>query len=188
MREGDRFRIDQIMVFPGQPAEWSITINDWVPDSRLLLNGRNRVHWGTIKSCKERTKQVIRDFLDGFPGSTDVTFSHGRVAIEFEYVQKRRRDPDNLAGLVKPIMDALVEAGVLVDDDCEHVDLTIKARTTGRSATTIEITGPVAAEPERQMVLLAVAKRDAERPKRRRATDPRKPPQKKVKVPEGLPF
>jgi Holliday junction resolvase RusA-like endonuclease len=34
---------------------------------------------------------------------------------------RRRRDPDNLAGVLKPCLDALVDVGVLEDDSSTHV-------------------------------------------------------------------
>jgi Holliday junction resolvase RusA-like endonuclease len=34
---------------------------------------------------------------------------------------RRRRDPDNLAGILKPCLDALVDVGVLDDDSAVHV-------------------------------------------------------------------
>lgn len=161
---------------PGQGSVLRFRINDWVPDRRLGLNGRNRTHWHVIRKCKDETKQRVRMFLDRYPGTKEVRFDHARVIIEFEFTQKRRRDPDNLAGLTKPIMDALVAAGILVDDDCDHVDLTIRARATGQYATIVEISGTVAAEVPEQAPL--------EMP----APKPRRAPRRVVDVLEGLPY
>lgn len=36
---------------------------------------------------------------------------------------ERRRDPDNYAAMLKPVLDGLVEAGVLVADDRHHLTL-----------------------------------------------------------------
>lgn len=50
-----------------------------------------------------------------------------RVTALFCYTDRRRRDPDNAAASLKPVMDGLVAAGVLVDDDFRHVSLTVDA-------------------------------------------------------------
>jgi hypothetical protein len=50
-----------------------------------------------------------------------------RVTFLFRYPDRIRRDPDNAAASIKPVMDGLVAAGVLVDDDFAHVALAIDA-------------------------------------------------------------
>lgn len=46
-----------------------------------------------------------------------------RVEVELVMVpsDRRRRDPDNLSGALKPILDGLVDAGVIPDDSAKHV-------------------------------------------------------------------
>lgn len=47
-----------------------------------------------------------------------------RVRVELHYMpaQERRRDPDNLVASMKPIVDGLVDAGVVVDDTAAFVE------------------------------------------------------------------
>jgi Holliday junction resolvase RusA-like endonuclease len=47
----------------------------------------------------------------------------GTVDVELMMIpaDRRRRDPDNLAGVLKPCLDALVDVGVLEDDSAAHV-------------------------------------------------------------------
>jgi crossover junction endodeoxyribonuclease RusA len=47
-----------------------------------------------------------------------------RIWVELHYVpaQNRRRDPDNLVASFKPVVDALVDAGVIPDDTQVFVD------------------------------------------------------------------
>lgn len=47
-----------------------------------------------------------------------------RVSAQLVYVPsaRRRRDPDNLVASFKPVVDALVDAGVVVDDTQEYVE------------------------------------------------------------------
>lgn len=46
-----------------------------------------------------------------------------RIRVGLVYTPKvsRRRDPDNLVGLLKPCVDGLVDAGVVPDDTAEQV-------------------------------------------------------------------
>jgi crossover junction endodeoxyribonuclease RusA len=47
-----------------------------------------------------------------------------RVKASLLYIpaQNRRRDPDNLVASMKPVVDALVDAGVVPDDTQEYVE------------------------------------------------------------------
>lgn len=45
-----------------------------------------------------------------------------RVMLEYVPAQERRRDPDNLVASMKPVVDALVDVGIVVDDTQEFVE------------------------------------------------------------------
>lgn len=47
-------------------------------------------------------------------------FSKVRITFTAYFVGKRKHDPDNL--YVKPMMDALVDAGIIADDNSEIVE------------------------------------------------------------------
>lgn len=128
---------------------WETTIEGWVPDRRLLLNARNRTHWQVIRKIRDLAKETVANHVQAIGLANRVgKLSRAYVTILFEFPQRRRRDPDNLAGMVKPILDAIVQQGLLVDDDCDHIELTISARATGRYATTLTVTGYLASEIE----------------------------------------
>jgi Holliday junction resolvase RusA-like endonuclease len=49
------------------------------------------------------------------------------ITYEFWFKDKKRRDPDNYAASAKMLQDGLVKAGILPDDNFNHVpELTIK--------------------------------------------------------------
>lgn len=49
------------------------------------------------------------------------------ITYEFYFKNERRRDPDNYAACAKAIQDGLVKAGILPDDNFNHVpELTIR--------------------------------------------------------------
>jgi len=43
------------------------------------------------------------------------------VRVVFYHKSKSRRDPDNFMGMLKSAYDGFVDAGLLVDDDSEHL-------------------------------------------------------------------
>lgn len=47
-----------------------------------------------------------------------------RAGLAYYPAQNRRRDPDNLVATMKPVVDALVDAGVVPDDTQEFVERT----------------------------------------------------------------
>jgi hypothetical protein len=110
----------------------TITIPDFVPDARLGLNGRKRTHWHTVSALSKDaglrmllTLQSMR-FKGQLPTPFEV-IERAHITAEFVYPVQRRRDPDNLAGAWKPLGDILVREGILFEDDCAHIELTLRA-------------------------------------------------------------
>ncbi len=101
-----------------------VVLPDFVPDRRLSLNGVRRTHFRTLMQLRDDAKWHLRGAL---PGGVLPHFARAFVAIEFVYPLHRRRDADNLAGLAKPLLDGLVDAGVLEADDTDHVQLEVRA-------------------------------------------------------------
>jgi len=50
-------------------------------------------------------------------------FQRVRIDLTFVYPVHRRRDRDNLIAMFKPGLDALIAAGLVADDDVEHVSI-----------------------------------------------------------------
>lgn len=46
---------------------------------------------------------------------------YATIDVTLHPADRKRRDPDNLAPLAKPVIDGLVDAGVLAGDDWTHV-------------------------------------------------------------------
>lgn len=55
---------------------------------------------------------------------TGESFEKAKVTITYFFADGRRRDPDNYAG--KLILDGLTKAGVIQDDDFDHIVLEIR--------------------------------------------------------------
>ena len=50
-------------------------------------------------------------------------FVNARLNLSLVFAVRRRRDRDNLIAMFKPGLDAIVQAGLLVDDDAEHLQI-----------------------------------------------------------------
>lgn len=93
---------------------WHLTL----PYTRPPLSLNDREHWGakarTVKQVRHAVKLLAR--AKGLPRCE-------RIAVELHYQQKVARaiDGDNLMATVKPCVDGLCDAGVLIDDDSSRV-------------------------------------------------------------------
>lgn len=45
-----------------------------------------------------------------------------KVSADFHYKTKRKRDQDNAMGSLKAVYDGIVDAGIVEDDDYEHME------------------------------------------------------------------
>ena len=81
-------------------------------------NANSRGHWTQrafeVASWRLVAKQAAN--RAGIP-KLDVVY----VQLEMTPSDMRRRDPDNLAGALKPVLDGIVDAGVIPDDSWRHV-------------------------------------------------------------------
>ena len=89
-----------------------------------VLSPNSRCHW------VERQRVVRTDSTN----TIAAVLAHGRppkpieradVEISIHFRTRTRRDPDNMAPLVKGVLDGLVHAGVLIDDSTRNVNLTV---------------------------------------------------------------
>ena len=91
-----------------------------LPYSELNPNNLRRTHWSNRAGVEAMAREEAR-----------LLAIHSRVPrlelelVEVEYIftlpDKHSRDLDNLAGACKPWLDGLVDAGILIKDDCWHV-------------------------------------------------------------------
>jgi crossover junction endodeoxyribonuclease RusA len=87
-----------------------------LPWKKPLLNLNTRQHWAAkardTETVRSVTAMLCRD-LDQAP----------KVRVQLSYTprDKRRRDADNLVGMLKAICDGIVDAGVVPDDTPEFM-------------------------------------------------------------------
>lgn len=95
-------------------------VDEWVLElpftKPLSLNDRMN-HWAKAKAVKE-----WREAAHWLARSARIPACRV-VRVELHYVPRddRRRDPDNLVAAFKPLVDGLVDAGVVPDDTDEFV-------------------------------------------------------------------
>ncbi len=86
-----------------------------VPDRRLSPNAR--VNWRTraklVKETRSQSAAVAKLTL----ALRRANWHEVTARATFHFPDKRRRDTDNLAALLKPVWDGLVDSGLLIDDD-----------------------------------------------------------------------
>lgn len=97
-------------------GEWSLQLPF---QTQLSLNDRD--HWAVAG----KKKKEWRDAAHVLAKAARIPLCK-RIRIELHYVprQERRRDQDNLIACLKPLMDGLVDAGVVPDDTEVYVERT----------------------------------------------------------------
>lgn len=87
----------------------------------LTLNARGS-HWASGYKAK---KQITNDTILMARARKVPQLQRARVELRYSPPDRRRRDVDNLVATLKPAVDGLRAAGVLIDDDPAHADLAI---------------------------------------------------------------
>lgn len=82
------------------------------------LTANQRLHWARkavlTKRCRETACWLAKS--KKLPGAQRLT-----VTLHYRPKERRRRDAHNLYPTVKALVDGLVDAGVVPDDDTTHV-------------------------------------------------------------------
>lgn len=101
-----------------------------IPPSNNQFIGRNK-RW-QYQDAKKRWADLIR--LACRPKPPD-PLKRCRVHLHYMFPDKRRRDPDNYSG--KFILDGLVKAGILEDDNFTNIQLILSAEFGGNQKQTL---------------------------------------------------
>ena len=95
---------------------WEAVIRLAASDVLNLNDSRN--HWG-YTAPKRRLIRKLAEQPARF--SHAPSLERARLVVEIAFPDRRRRDPHNYMATVKTIVDGLVDAGVLPDDDAKHL-------------------------------------------------------------------
>lgn len=72
-------------------------------------------------SATKRYRRLAREAVEEERITTG-PWKHATVEATFHHKQKRRRDQDNAMAMLKAAYDGIVDSGLLVDDDYEHLE------------------------------------------------------------------
>ncbi|MDT8901149.1 hypothetical protein [Anaeroselena agilis] len=91
-----------------------------VPGIPPSINRWSRLHWTKQRIIKNEWRIIV--WVSAYMAkATKLRLERARVRITYYFATHRRRDKDNYAP--KMLMDGLVKAGVLVDDNQDRLDL-----------------------------------------------------------------
>ena len=105
---------ERVTARPSAVGTYSVPLT-WISPP-LSLNDRDhwRAHARKVAVARDEARWAIRAArLPALPAAA--------VFLNWRLPNNRRRDLDNLAASLKPAIDALVDEGVLPDDDWRHV-------------------------------------------------------------------
>ena len=107
-----------------------------LPDRDLSPN--KRLHYMRVYTAKHNAKDEVMALVlqQGRPA---VPYQRAHITITWVAKDRRRRDPDNLFASMKAYIDGIVHAGVLEDDDADHVSYTIQFERGEEDNTIIDI-------------------------------------------------
>lgn len=94
----------------------------------LTLNARGS-HWAVAYRAKQRIKSDTHQLAKA---QRIPQLQRARVELRYCPPDQRRRDVDNLVATLKPAVDGLRAAHVLIDDDPTHAELAMPAIETPR--------------------------------------------------------
>ncbi|AMU78478.1 hypothetical protein SEA_SKINNYPETE_48 [Mycobacterium phage SkinnyPete] len=87
-----------------------------LPWSRPPLTANQRMHWAAKAKTTREVRAAAAVIARNLPRADRLV-----VTLHYQPSQNRRRDRHNLWPTVKALVDGLVDAGVVPDDDTEHV-------------------------------------------------------------------
>ena len=83
-----------------------------------VLNLNDREHWRLKANKSKHIHQLAEQIARA---SRAPHLKRALLTVEIAFPDRKRRDPHNWMATVKPIVDGLVKAGVLPDDDAKHL-------------------------------------------------------------------
>ena len=86
------------------------------------LSPNSREHWA-VKARAVRAQREEAGWLAKLQWGNQKPMKHARISYQFIVMDNRRRDTLNLENACKSMVDGIVDAGVLTDDDSKHLEV-----------------------------------------------------------------
>ena len=85
-----------------------------------LISANKRIHWSTRHDTQGYWRGVAK--LKFREAGRSLGMNKAHILVTFHHPDKRRRDVHNYVSLVvKPIVDGIVDSGLIPDDDDKHL-------------------------------------------------------------------
>lgn len=91
-----------------------------LPDPYLSTN-RKTAPMAVAKARKAARQRAILGALQVLNGRPRPYWPRAEWGARFYFAHRRRHDEENLAATLKPYLDGLVDAGILIDDSMDHL-------------------------------------------------------------------
>ena len=109
-------------------------IFDHLPFRELSPNARH--HWAVKARAVKAQREEAGWLAKSVWGNQD-PMTYARISYEFKVTDKRQRDIDNLVSACKSFQDGLIDGGVILKDDSEHLAWWKATITQGKAEQTI---------------------------------------------------
>lgn len=107
--------------------QWTIPL----PITTPLLRDNDRLHWAD----KARKTRQLRGYANMLARKHKVPqLDRARIVLHWQPATVRRRDQLSIAPTLKPLVDGLIDALVLPDDDSEHAELSCRIEPVAKTA------------------------------------------------------
>lgn len=83
-----------------------------------VLSLNDRRHWGATAPKRRLIRQLAAQIARV---GRAPHLERARIQVEIVFPDRRRRDTHNYMATIKPLVDGLIDAGLLPDDDAEHL-------------------------------------------------------------------
>lgn len=91
----------------------------YLPPAEYSRNAR--VHWTKLHKAKDRVYEDIAILLAEAGFRREYIYIKAHVTMRFYLPDKRQRDADNLITRSKPVLDGLVRAELIADDNLKTI-------------------------------------------------------------------
>lgn len=104
----------------GRPGHKRVVLPSGKLSWESVLSHNSRPgHWGEQRRVKEHDEGMVAMAVRSFRPPAPLT--KAKVLIVMHWHGRHRRDPDNMGGLMKGVLDGLVSGGVLADDSFDVI-------------------------------------------------------------------
>uniref|UniRef100_A0A6M3J2V9 Uncharacterized protein n=1 Tax=viral metagenome TaxID=1070528 RepID=A0A6M3J2V9_9ZZZZ len=109
---------------------------DCLPPSELYPNKLRKIHWTKRAEVEAVSRKLGFYTAKQFQGQWQAP-EMAKISYLFTVTDKRIRDVEALLIAMKPIIDGIVDAGILKSDDCWHLSIGGASVELGKSPQTI---------------------------------------------------